>query len=136
MELYSETVSDSLLSEFLVPTFFIGIAIYANILGKRDDNATPFINELAVGTSVLLSALGAMMSDAVSDRYPEQIIWSTIAIFFLFMSIHNDRFTSWKRNKDGTPSDVKHCFFGVFAPVVISFILFSLYQLTKDGFLK
>ncbi len=46
-----------------VPIIFIFIGTYANRLGRRDGDNSPMLNDWAVGTTIILTALGAIASD-------------------------------------------------------------------------
>jgi len=46
-----------------IPIIFVLIGVFANRLGRRDGDKSPKRNDFSVGTTTILTALGAIASD-------------------------------------------------------------------------
>jgi hypothetical protein len=118
-----------------VPLIFALIGVFANRLGRRDNDDEPEINDWAVGTTILLTLLGTIAADLPLSSNGGNIStvsgWFTGVLFTLFISIDNDRFRSWERDAQGLPTKRKHLYWGVIAPIIVCSALFVLYQYGK-----
>jgi hypothetical protein len=118
-----------------VPLIFVLIGVFANRLGRRDGDDAPKLNDWSVGTTTLLTALGAIAADLPTAKSGGSISsfsgWFTGVLFMLFISIDNDRFRSWKRDGKGLPTHKKHLLWGVVLPVIFSCTIFVAYQYSK-----
>jgi len=122
-----------------VPFIFVCIGVFANRLGRHDGDNNPPLNDLAVGTITLITALGAIAADLPSAKTDNDFLtfagWFISVLFALFISIDNDRYRSWKRDKKGTPINPseKHLFWGIILPNLFSVILFISYLYSKSN---
>jgi hypothetical protein len=95
-----------------VPLIFVLIGVFANRLGRRDGDDAPKLNEWSVGTTTLLTALGAIAADLPTAQAGGDVLsfagWFTGVLFMLFIPIDNDRFRSWRRDVKGLPTGHKH----------------------------
>ena len=123
-----------------IPLIFIFIGVFINRLGRRDGDNTPKINDWAVGTITLLTALGGIAADLSTQaiaKSEEDILplvgWFILVFFALIISIDNDRYRSWKRNNRGFSTNRKHILWGVIFPILLSGSIFVAYQYSKLG---
>jgi hypothetical protein len=118
-----------------VPLIFVLIGVFANRLGRRDGDDAPQLNDWSVGTTTLLTALGAIAADLPTAKtggdFSNFAGWFTGVLFVLFISLDNDRFRSWRRNNKGIPSNCKHLWWGVIFPNLFSCVIFIAYQYSK-----
>lgn len=118
-----------------VPLALMLVGLLARRLGRRDGDVTPWWNDLALGTAILLMLLGIALADlrVAGARIIELSFWLTGVLMMIFISINNDRYSSWNRDRgvvNGAPTE-KHWFWGVILPDGISLAVFVLYQLRK-----
>lgn len=122
---------------FGIPLILVFIGVFANRLGRRDGEKSPPLNDWAVGTLILLTALGSISSDLPTAQNDKEFLnfgsWFIGVLFTLFISLDNDRYRSWKRDRTGVPLEPsqKHLLFGVIIPNLIGFIIFIAYQYSK-----
>ena len=117
-----------------VPLIFVLIGVFANRLGRRNNEDEPEINDWAVGTTILLTLLGTIAADLPLKNggdYAAFSGWFTSVLVTLFISIDNDRFRSWERDISGQPTKRKHLYWGVIIPIVLCTIIFIAYQYSK-----
>lgn len=117
-----------------IPLAFVLIGVYANKLGRRDGDRAPKINDFAVGTTVFLTMLGAISSDLYTIQKGNIELlagWLPTNICLLFISLDNDRNDSWKKDRQGLPTEHKHIIRGVILPTLLSLVVFGYYQYTK-----
>lgn len=118
-----------------IPLIFVLIGVYSNRLGRRDNDDAPKLNDWSVGTTTLLTALGAIASDLPTAKSGGNISsftgWFASVLFMLFISIDNDRFRSWQRDVKGLPTQKKHLWWGIILPVLFSCTIFVAYQYSK-----
>lgn len=118
-----------------VPLIFVLIGVFANRLGRRDGDKAPSVNDWSVGTTTLLTALGAIAADlpnaTPTGDFSSFAGWFSAVLLILFISIDNDRFRSWERNNLGIPTGRKHLWWGVMLPNLLSCAIFIAYQYSK-----
>ena len=118
-----------------VPLIFVFIGVFANRLGRRDNDDAPKLNDWSVGTTTLLTALGVIAADLPTAKSGGNISsftgWFVSVLFMLFISIDNDRFRSWQRDSRGLPTHKKHFWWGIVLPVLFSCTIFVAYQYSK-----
>ena len=117
-----------------IVSIFIGVG--ANLLGLRDSDKAPKRNCLAVGTAIFLMMVGLILADMREHiRNPNTIEsctgWIMVLLFMLFFSLVNDRFFSWKEDKNGEYQ--KRLFFGILIPTIMACAVLILYQLDRFG---
>ena len=118
-----------------VPLFLMFVGVLANRLGRADGDDTPKINDLAVGTLVLLTALGVVAGSLTQTQSSQDVLtatgWLVLILFVLFASIDNDRYRSWHKDANGKVTKRKHWFWGIILPDLLSFVILIMYQLSK-----
>jgi hypothetical protein len=120
-----------------VPLALLLAGMLARRLGRRDGDATPCWNDWALSTAILLMLLGIVLADLrlTGARAIELSFWLVGVLTMIFMSLNNDRYSSWNRTSgvvDGTPTQ-KHWFWGVIFPDSVGLTVFVLYQARKVG---
>ena len=116
-----------------VPILLVLVGVLANRLGRRDGDTSQMRNLWAVGTTVFLMSLGSVAADirnAPSTDLSKYLGWISIFIVLLFVSLDQDRYRSWQRDSHGNPTDIKHMFWGILLPDIISIISFAIYRFT------
>ena len=120
-----------------VPLALLLAGMLARRLGRRDGDATPSWNDWALSTAILLMLLGIVLADLrlTGAKAIELSYWLVGVLTMIFISLNNDRYSSWNRNRDvadGVPT-VKHWFWGVMLPDSVGLTVFALYQARKVG---
>lgn len=119
-----------------VPILLMMVGLFAQRLGRRDNDPSPRRNDWAVATTVLLMALGVVLDDlwgSVGSKVTTTLAWLIGLLVAIFFSIDHDRYGSWLRTPDGKPTDRKSVFLGIFLPNLLSLIIFWIYQKSSDG---
>lgn len=116
----------------VVPIAFVAFGIFANRLGRPDNDSTPLRNYFAVATSVILMSLGTAISDlSLSGKLNGEILaWILGFNFLLFVSIDFDRYGSWIRDNSGNPTNKKSIVIGILAPIVVAVAAYYFYRTT------
>jgi hypothetical protein len=108
------------------------VGVMARRLGRRDGDPIPRRNDWAVGTTLLLMVLGTIVADLrTPTRTAELLGWLSAVLITIFLSIDHDRYRSWVRNADGTPTTQKLLIWGVIVPDVLCLMVFAAYQAWK-----
>ena len=120
-----------------VPLALLVAGMLARRLGRRDGDATPWWNDWALCTAILLMLLGIVLADLrlTGARAIELSFWLVGVLTMIFISLNNDRYSSWNRGRgvvDGAPTE-KHWFWGVVLPDSVGLAVFALYQARKVG---
>lgn len=122
-----------------IPLFLLFIGVLARRLGRRDGDTSPRLNDLAVGTSILLMAFSALITDFRNVDTPEastnQLLILIGVMFSTFISIDHDRYKSWERDCEGLPTNKKKLWNGIVLPNLASLLIFVCYQAYKSGVL-
>ena len=114
-----------------IPLSFVAVGAYATRLGRIDGDNTPTVNHFAVGTTVLIMSLATILSDITinsAGKLEGNFIWATLYLLFIFVSIDIDRFSSWKRDDKGMPTNQKHLVRGIIIPNSFGVIAFCIYR--------
>lgn len=131
----SDFLSSDGFNTYILPLIFVGLGILVNMLGKKDGLRHDFSNDFAVGSTVFLLSISTVFSDMHSSRKQAQppplddyFAWLMFFLVFLLASLVNDRFNSWARDTSGNKLEQKNLLWGVFVPVVLSFVFFVIYK--------
>jgi hypothetical protein len=138
--------SDQWLQIVLLPLIFAAVGVIAKRLGRRDGDDSPFRNDWAIGTGVILMTFGKVAADlmeykanAAPNNLPpiaSEIFWWLFGMLLaLFFFINHDRFGSWNKDATGTVMRSKRMLVGVVMPDIISVLIFASYQARKVGIL-
>ena len=132
-----EILSHPLFRILGIPIILSVIGVLSKSLGRRDGDKNPLRNNWAINTTLLLMALGTVVSDIYKKTTPDEIL-DGFSIFlgfvlFLFMSNYYDRFASWVPDEEGNPTVYKHIFRGVILPDIVSLSIFGAYQYWVGG---
>lgn len=119
----------------ILAVIFVVSGILAKLLGRRDNDPSPKINELAVSTSVSLMTLSKIFSDIFTSTAPSHWALLAAAIGFsgplLFAVI--DRYVSWHAVPANQPAK-KKIWLGIVGPNLLALcILFLYYWLRYNG---
>jgi hypothetical protein len=100
--------------------------------------AGPRINDLAVGTTLLLMLLGTIVGDLrTAETKTQELLCSLVIVLAcIFVSMDHDRYRSWIRDAAGLPTTDKRLFVGVVGPDLACFAVFAAYQAMRVGLLK
>lgn len=117
-----------------LPLALMIIGVMARRLGRRDGDDSPRRNDWAVGTTVLLMALGAVVADLRS--FPDQtsilLGWLAGILCATFVFLEHDRSRSWVRDPiNGLPTKDKRVWVGIIIPDVLCLAVFVFYQARK-----
>jgi len=120
-----------------VPVILMFVGVLARRLGRRDGDDSPGMNDLAVGSTLLLMALGTILGDLRETQASiSELPWWLIGVLLAtFLSLDHDRFRSWERNTEGLPTKNKRIFIGIIVPDVLCFVVFASYQAHKVNIL-
>jgi len=117
-----------------VPLVLLLVGVLARRLGRKDGDKSPRTNDWAVGTILLLMALGTILGDLTSGKATGVSYlpyWLLGVILAVFVSIDHDRSKSWVRDHQGLPTDHKRLFVGILVPDVACLAVFAAYQAHK-----
>jgi hypothetical protein len=118
----------------LVPLILMIIGVFARRLGRQDGDPTPRKNDWAVGTTLLLMALGTILGD-ISNEHDAALsslpYWLIGVLLAAFISLNHDRYNSWARDAQGLPTREKLLYSGIIFLDVLCFIVFAAYQAHK-----
>jgi hypothetical protein len=120
-----------------VPFALLLAGMFARRLGRRDGDKTPRWNDWALSTAMLMMLLGNALADlrVTGAKALELAYWLAGVLTMIFISINNDRYSSWDRSRGvegGTPTQ-KHWLWGVVLPDGMAFVVFALYMARKVG---
>jgi hypothetical protein len=117
----------------LVPFILMIIGVLARRLGRADGDPTPRRNDWAVGTTLLLMALGTILGDLRDEPSAtvSLLFWLLGVLVAVFVSLDYDRFKSWGRDPAGLPTKEKRIFVRIILPDMICFGIFAAYQAHK-----
>jgi hypothetical protein len=120
-----------------VPLTLLIIGVLARRLGRRDGDPSPRRNDWAIGTTLLLMALGTILGDLwdQQSRVTFPLYWLIGVLMAAFVSLDHDRSMSWVRDAAGLPTDRKRIFVGIVLPDVLCLGIFGAYQAHKVGLL-
>ena len=122
-----------------VPLVLMLIGVLARRLGRRDGDDTHRANDWAVGTTLLLMALGTILGDLFNTAQPSAqivlIYWLLGVLAAAFVSLNQDRYVSWARDTNGLPMKHKRLFMRIIFPDALCFSIFGAYQAHKVGLL-
>lgn len=116
-----------------IPVVLLLVGVLARRLGRRDGDKTTRKNDWAVGTTLLLMALGTILGDLQNSSAPvPDLPWWLIGVLAAaFVSLEHDRFRSWERDANGLPTEAKRLYIGIIFPDIFCFAVFASYQAHK-----
>lgn len=118
-----------------VPLLFLLVGVFAKRLARPDGDASPAVNDYALGPTILVGLVGAILTDTRGVVSPEhvdaQLGWLSVVLSLLFVFIHDERYYSWRRTVDGVPGREKKLLRGVLLPDLCALVVFALYQWQK-----
>ncbi len=116
-----------------IPLALLLIGMEARRLGRRDGDDSPRKNDWAVGTVLLLMALGTILGDIRDEQTVilNNLFWLLGILLAAFVSIDHDRSNSWIRDQQGLPTNQKRLFVGIILPDVLCLSVFAAFQAYK-----
>ena len=116
-----------------VPLILMIVGVLARRLGRRDGDDSTGRNDWAVGSTLLLMALGTILGDLrdTPAHLSDLPWWLSGVLLAAFISLDHDRFRSWERDSAGLPTKNKRIFIGIIMPDALCFVVFASYQAHK-----
>jgi hypothetical protein len=121
-----------------VPIILMIVGVLARRLGRRDGDDSSRRNDWAVGSTLLLMALGTILGDLrdAQSAIGDLPWWLVGVLLAAFISLDHDRYRSWERdNTTGLPKKDKRIFVGIVIPDILCLITFASYQAHKVNML-